>query len=140
MANLNLNNVVLGGRLTADVELKQTPSGVSVCSFTLAIDRRGAQDEQKKTDFIDCVAWRGTAEFISRYFSKGSCLCIIGSIQKRQWTDQSGNKRYATEIVAEKAFFVDNKNDASGAYVPPGYISSQADDFTTIENDADLPF
>lgn len=136
MANLNLNNVVLGGRLTADVELKQTPGGVPVCSFTLAIDRRG-QDKQKVTDFIDCVAWRGTAEFISRYFSKGSCLCIIGTIQKRQWTDNHGNKRYATEIVAEKAFFVDNKNDTQGSFVPPGYI---ADDLAVIENDADLPF
>lgn len=136
MANLNLNNVVLGGRLTADVELKQTPSGVPVCSFTLAIDRR-CQDKQKVTDFIDCVAWRGTAEFISRYFSKGSCLCIIGSIQKRQWTDNHGQKRYATEIVAEKAFFVDNKNDTQGSFVPPGYI---ADDLAVIENDADLPF
>ena len=119
MANLNLNKVVLAGRLTADPELKQTQSGIAVLTFTLAINRRfskgtDGQPAQQQADFITCVAWRQTAEFIARYFHKGSCLCVTGSIQTRNWQDQQGQKRYATEVVVDEAMFVDSKNE-SGA-------------------------
>ena len=93
MSNLNLNKVVLCGRLTADVELKQTQNGIAVATFTIAVNRRAVQGKPQETDFINCQAWRGTAEFISKYFHKGSSLCIIGSIQTRSWTDNNGQKR-----------------------------------------------
>lgn len=130
MANLNLNKVILGGRLTATPELKQTPGGVSVVSFTIAVDRKGTE---RKTDFIDVTAWRQTAEFISKYFAKGSSICVVGTLQKREWTDNNGNKRYATEVVAEEALFVDSKNDsgASAADVP---------ELAEHDPDDDLPF
>lgn len=131
MSNLNLNKVILAGRLTADVELKQTPSGVSVCSFTLAINRKYQANGQQQTDFIQCQAWRQTAEFIARYFKKGSALCISGSIQIRSWTDNNNQKRYATEVVADEAMFVDGKNDSQGTEAP-NYEEMNADD--------DLPF
>lgn len=131
MSNLNLNKVILAGRLTSDVELKQTTSGVSVCSFTLAINRKFSANGQQQTDFIQCQAWRQTAEFISKYFKKGSALCISGSIQVRSWTDNNNQKRYATEVVAEEAMFVDGKNDSQGTEAP-NYEEMNADD--------DLPF
>ena len=130
MANLNLNKVVLAGRLTADPELKQTQSGIAVLSFTLAVNRRfqkGAdgQPAQQQADFINCVAWRQTAEFISRYFHKGSCLCVTGSIQTRSWQDQQGQKRYATEVVVDEAMFVDSKSESgAGGYTPDAYGAS----------------
>lgn len=134
MSNLNLNKVVLAGRLTSDVELKQTPSGVSVCSFTLAVNRKFSANGQQQTDFIQCQAWRQTAEFIARYFKKGSALCISGSIQVRSWTDSNNQKRYSTEVVADEAMFVDGKNDSQGAealsfnYEAPNYTEQNADD------------
>lgn len=147
MANLDLNKVVLCGRLTADVELKQTTSGVSVCSFTLAINRRYSKEGQREADFISCQAWRQTAEFIARYFKKGSSLCIAGSIQTRSWTDQNGQKRYATEVVADEAMFVDGKNDAPGAGTATEEQSSHKafsaptePKFEELNTDDDLPF
>lgn len=131
MSNLNLNKVILAGRLTADVELKQTTSGVSVCSFTLAINRKFQANGQQQTDFIQCQAWRQTAEFIARYFKKGSALCISGSIQVRSWTDNNNQKRYATEVVADEAMFVDGKNDSQGAEIP---------NYEEMNEDDDLPF
>ena len=154
MSSLNLNKVILCGRLTADPELKQTPSGIAVVSFTLAVNRRyqsksaeGAQAQQ--ADFISVVAWRQTAEFISRYFRKGSALCITGSIQTRSWQDQQGQKRYTTEVVADEAMFVDSKNEAGvgGQYSPdtysaPSYSSAPASTpkFEELKTDDDLPF
>lgn len=140
MSCLNLNKVVLAGRLTADPELKQTTTGISVTSFTLAVNRKYAKDqEQQQTDFISVVAWRQTAEFISRYFKKGSALCITGAIQTRSWQDQQGQKRYATEVVADEAMFVDSKSDnqpaANGSYIP-----AYAPKFEEIKPDEDLPF
>ena len=148
MANLNLNKVILCGRLTADVELKQTQTGISVCSFTLAINRRVAKDQEQKADFINCVAWRQTAEFIGNYFRKGSSLCIVGNIQTRSWTDQNGQKRYATEVIVDEAMFVDSKNDAQGAgtvaptnYIPEAYNAQQTQNFEGVSGDDDsLPF
>ena len=154
MSSLNLNKVILCGRLTADPELKQTTSGIAVVSFTLAVNRRfqsrgtdGAQAQQ--ADFISVVAWRQTAEFIARYFHKGSALCITGSIQTRSWQDQQGQKRYATEVVADEAMFVDSKNEGGAvggqftdSYNAPSYSSSPASapKFEELKTDDDLPF
>lgn len=137
MANFNINKVILGGRLTADPELKQTQSGVSVCSFSLAINRKTGKDQEPKTDFIECQAWRNTAEFIARYFRKGSSLCIVGNIQKRSWKDQNGNNRYATEIIVDEAMFVDSKSDHGDSAPTP---SHQEPHYEELKTDDDLPF
>ena len=142
MANLNLNKVILGGRLTADPELKQTPSGVSVCQFSIAINRKYQKDQtEQQADFINCVAWRTTAEFVSRYFRKGSSICVIGAIQTRSWTDQQNNKRYATEVLIDEVMFVDSKNE-SGTTQPTEQPTFTPDnvDFEVISADSDLPF
>ena len=153
MSSLNLNKVILCGRMTADPELKQTASGIAVVSFTLAVNRRyqtknadGAQAQQ--ADFISVVAWRQRAEFIARYFKKGSSLCVTGSIQTRKWTDQQGQNRDATEVVVDDAMFVDSRNEGSARdnapaasysaepYATPG----AADSFDIIKDDDDLHF
>lgn len=139
MSTLNLNKVVLAGRLTADPELKQTPSGVSVCSFSLAINRRRSAEGQQQTDFINCVAWRQTAEFISKYFKKGSALCITASIQTRSWTDSNNQKRYATDVVVDEAMFVDGKNNSQGTEAP-SFNEAEAPNYTEAGPDDDLPF
>lgn len=147
MANFNINKSILGGRLTADPELKQTASGISAVTFTIAVNRRYAKDGQQEADFINCQAWRQTAEFISKYFKKGSSICIAGAIQTRSWTDTSGQKRYATEVVADEAYFVDGKNDAQGAetsnpdnYIPDAYKTQQEPKFEQLPADEPLPF
>lgn len=139
-----MNKVVLVGRLTKDVELRTTPQGVSVCSFTVAVNRRFKNaNGEYEADFINCVAWRQTAEFLSRYFSKGRMVGISGSIQTRSW-EKDGERRYATEVLAEEAYFVDSKSSDSNAG------SRQSDDsdagfsvdsgFMPIPADDDLPF
>lgn len=125
MANFNFNKVILGGRLTATPELKATQSGVPVCSFSIAVNRKYQKDGAQETDFINCVAWRQTAEFITRYFKKGSSICVVGAIQNRSWED-NGQKRYATDIVVDEVMFVDSKNDTQSAetantYIPDAY-------------------
>ena len=142
MANFNLNKTILGGRLTADPELKTTPSGASVTSFTVAVNRRGkGKDGETQADFINVTAWRGMAEFITRHFRKGSSICVVGAIQTRSWTDPQGQKHYAIEVVADEAYFVDSKGEAaqpSSQYVPEQYTSGgfrQEGD-----GDEDLPF
>ena len=133
MANFNLNRVILGGRLTNNPELRQTASGIMVMSFGIAVNRRftsksedGTQ-QQQQADFINCVAWRQQAEFISRYFRKGSSICVVGSIQTRSYTDNQNNKRYATEVVVDEVYFVDSKNETQGysngqmPYMPSAY-------------------
>lgn len=166
MSNFNFNKVILGGRLVANPELRQTPSGVMVTSFTVAVGRRYAsksddgQQSQAQSDFIRVTAWRQNAEFVSRFFTKGSAICIVGSIQTRSWTDQQGNKQYATDVVADEINFVDAKGDGpsvqpGGAYMPSAYSepmystpagqapASQggaAPQFETLEGDDDLPF
>lgn len=140
MANLNLNKVILGGRLTADPELKTTPQGVAVTSFTIAVNRKG---KDAQADFITCVAWRQTADLICKYFKKGSSICVSGTIQTRTWNDQQNNKRYATEVVAEEAFFVDSKADApvAGNFEEPAFQTPpSAPKFEEISGDDDLPF
>ena len=153
MASLNLNKVILGGRITADPEIRQTQNGIAVCSFSIAVNRRGNADQ---TDFINCQAWRQTAEFLCRYFRKGSSVCIIGNIQTRSYTDKEGIKRSVTEVIAEEVNFVDSKgeisasvgqNDAPKANTPANYIpdayksnSSSQTSFELVEHDDDLPF
>lgn len=137
MANLNLNKVILGGRLTADVELKQTQSGVSVCKFNLAVNRRFSKEGEQETDFISVVAWRNTAEFISRYFHKGSSICIVGSIQTRNWTDNNGQKHFATDVVADEAMFVDSKGESGNAQ--PAGMNEPKFEEVNVEDDG-LPF
>ena len=152
MANFNFNKVILGGRLTADPELRQTPNGIQVTSFSIAVNRKSS-GEQSVADFINCVAWRSTAEFISRYFRKGSSICVVGSIQTRTWTDQQGQKRYATEVIVDEASFVDAKGEnpagrQSNSYAPESYGSApsfagsndSAPKFEEMSNDDDLPF
>lgn len=152
MANFNFNKVILGGRITADPELKQTTSGTSVCSFSVAVNRRYQKDaESQQTDFINVVAWRQQAEFVTRYFRKGSSICVVGSIQTRSWTDNQGQKRYATDVVADEISFVDSKgegasNQGGNPYVAENYAPSfasqnqEAPKFEEMSNDDDLPF
>ena len=118
------NHIVLMGRLTRDPELRHTGSGVPVASFSLAVDRDyKSQDGDKETDFIDIVAWRNTAEFVSKYFTKGRMAVVSGRLQIRDWTDKNGNKRRSAEVVADSVYFGDSKKDtASGAaYQEPSY-------------------
>jgi single-strand DNA-binding protein len=134
MANLNLNKVILGGRLTSDVELKQTPQGIAVCSFSIAVNRKG---KDAQTDFINCQAWRNAAEIISKHFKKGSSICLVGSIQTRTWNDNNGQKRYATEVIVDEVYFVDSKSDF-GTDTPP--LVAPTPNFEEVSNDDDLPF
>ena len=151
MANFNFNKVILGGRLTADPELKQTQSGIPVVSFSIAVNRRyQSKDAPQQTDFFNITAWRNTAEFVSKYFRKGSSICVTGSIQNRTWTDQQGQKRYATDIVADEVMFVDSRQENSGAaaqYTPDAYNTqsfstpaASAPKFEEVKTDDDLPF
>ena len=133
MANFNLNKVILGGRLTADPELKQTPQGVSVTSFTLAVNRKG---KDAQTDFINCAAWRQTADFICKYFKKGSSICSSGAIQVRSYEDKDKVKKYATEVVIEEAYFVDSKGNVES----PAFETPTEPNFEEISNDDDVPF
>jgi single-strand DNA-binding protein len=125
MASFNFNQVILGGRISSDVEVKQTPNGVSVCSFSIAVNRKPSKDGQTHADFFNCTAWRNTAEFIGKYFNKGSSICVVGSIQNRSWTDNNGQKRYATDIIVDEASFVDSKNNAEGNSAPTYSNGSQ---------------
>ena len=148
--SLNLNKVILAGRLVADPELKQTQSGIAVASLRIAVNRRfQSRDSQQQTDtdFFNVTAWRNTAEFIAKYFRKGSAICICGSIQNRSWTDQQGVKHYMTDIVADEANFVESRNaQDNGAgndtYAAPAYSSpaAAAPKFEEIKTDDDLPF
>ena len=135
--SLNLNKVILGGRITADIELKQTAEGTSVIQFNLAVNRKPANEGEKSADFISCVAWRTTAEFISRHFKKGSPICVIGAIQTRNWTDNKGQKRYATEVVVNEALFVASSGAESNA---PQYTNAEPTKFENISTDDDVPF
>lgn len=148
MANFNLNKSIIGGRLTADPELKQTASGISACTFTVAVNRKyKGQNGEQEADFINCQAWRATAEFICKYFKKGSSICVAGAIQTRSWEDNNGQKRYATEIVVDEAYFVDGKSDAEkpentagGNYMPDAYKTQPEPKFEEIPGDESLPF
>ena len=117
-----LNRIILMGRLTRDPELRHTQTGTPVATFSLAVDRdfKDKQTGEKSTDFIDIVAWRQTAEFVSRFFTKGRMAVVEGRLQLRDWTDKDGNKRRAAEVIAENVYFGDSKRDAEGGgYAPP---------------------
>ena len=159
-----LNHITIMGRLTRDPELRRTGSGTAVASFTLAVDRDfGGNGNERETDFIDCVAWRQTGEFVSKYFTKGSMAVVSGRLQIRNWTDKEGNKRRSAEVNVANAYFGDSKRDGdagnayggntygAGSYsapAAPSYgsysapaASSPASDFAMLDdNDAQLPF
>ena len=153
-----LNHIVIMGRLTRDPELRRTATGTAVASFTLAVDRDFGKGEngERETDFIDCVAWRQTGEFVSKYFTKGRMAVVSGRLQIRSWTDKEGNKRRTAEVVADNVYFGDsNKRDGeapanSGFSAPAaggfgGYSapapSAPASDFAMLsDDDAQLPF
>ena len=152
-----LNHIVLMGRLTRDPELRRTGSGIAVASFTLAVDRDyAAQGAEKETDFVDIVAWRNTAEFVSRYFTKGRMAVVTGRLQIRNWTDKDGNKRRSAEAVADNVYFGDSKRDGASASAgfdqTPSYAAPQpyqqsapqapaASGFSMLEDDdSELPF
>ena len=158
-----LNHIVIMGRLTRDPELRRTGSGVAVTSFTVAVDRDFGKTEsgERETDFIDCVAWRQTGEFVSKYFTKGRMAVVSGRLQIRSWTDKDGNKRRTAEVVADNVYFGDSKRDgdSTGSYggntyggnsygsaPAPSYgysapASNPASDFAMLDDsDAELPF
>ena len=149
----DLNKVVLMGHMTADPELKQTTSGISVCSFSIGVNRRYSKQDQgqQSVDFINIVAWRQQAEFVSRYFKKGSSIVICGSIQTRNWTDNNGQKRYVTEVVADEVSFgapaaqnngerAQTQSYTPSAYGTPSFNSTDSAAFEEIPGDESLPF
>lgn len=139
-----INNVVLMGRLTADPELKTTPNGTSVTSFSVAVERSYApKGQERETDFINIVAWRHTADFICRYFSKGAMIAIEGSIQTRKYQDKNGNNRVSVEVVANQVSFCGSKNEGNASRPPATQDSLDVDtdgDFEDLPDDDDLPF
>ena len=142
-----LNQIFIMGRLTRDPELRRTQSGTAVASFTLAVDRdiKDKQTGEKATDFIEVVAWRNTAEFVSKYFSKGRMAVVAGRLQMRKWTDKEGNNRISAEVVADNIYFGDSKkDDNTGAnYAGANYAGANnpAQNFAEInEEDGELPF
>ena len=153
-----LNHIVIMGRLVRDPELRRTGTGTAVASFPVAVDRDfgGRDGGEKETDFIDCVAWRQTGEFVSKYFTKGRMIVVSGRLQIRSWTDKDGNKRRTAEVVADNCYFGDSKRDNDGgnaygnAYSAPagnnygGYsapASAPVSDFAMLDDDdAQLPF
>lgn len=135
------NLVVLTGRLTADPELKTTPNGISVTTFSIAVDRRYRSGEERQTDFINIVAWRQSAEFITKYFKKGSLIGIEGSIQTRRYQDKNGNNRTAFEVVVNNVQFVESKRDSVSSNEPASFSNADVNDFAEIGDvDDDLPF
>ena len=128
-----LNKSIIQGRLTADAELKQTPSGKSVCSFTVATERNYTANNERITDFIPCVAWGNTAEFISTYFRKGQRIIVEGAISSRNWMDKDGKRRVAIELLAETAYFDNDKNKETS-------LDNTEPHFVEIKADEELPF
>lgn len=162
-----LNHITIMGRLTRDPELRRTGSGIAVTSFTVAVDRDyKSSNSEKEVDFIDCVAWRQTGEFVGKYFTKGRMAVVSGKLQIRGWTDKDGNKRRTAEVIADNVYFGDSKNESTSAqatanpYLPPAYpgpgyappasgytapassgYSAPSSDFAILDDDdAQLPF
>ena len=154
--SLNLNKTILAGRLVYAPEVKQTPSGNAVCNIRIAVNRRVSGGDHPESDFFNVTAWNNTAEFIGRYFERGSAICIVGRVQNRSYTDKDGNKRTLTEIIADEAHFVESKATAdantykdpathpfevAGQPIPaPVNPVSPAPSFEQIKADDDLPF
>lgn len=136
-----INNAVIMGRIVADPELKTTANGTPVTSFTVAVDRRfSKQGEEKQTDFLDIVAWKNTAEFVCKYFAKGSMIAVQGNIQTRTYEDKNGNKRKAVEIVAENVSFCGSKSDNANTSPEPAYVPVKDNEFREIPDYEKLPF
>jgi single-strand DNA-binding protein len=136
-----LNRIILMGRLTRDPELRQTQSGASVANFSLAVDRdfKDKQTGEKTTDFIDIVAWRSSAEFVSRYFAKGRMAVVDGRLQTNIWTDKDGNKRSSLEVVADSVYFGDSRKSEGNA--PESEFPEQnGQEFSEVDDDGELPF
>lgn len=144
-----LNKVVLMGRFTKDPELRSTPQSVSVCNFRLAVPRNYKTNGTYESDFIDCVAWRNTAEFISKFFKKGNLVCVEGSLQSRSW-EQDGQRRYTLEVMVDNTYFVESKKDAEGGdyagntFSAPDKVPAEPKESFSSEGfnalDDDLPF
>ena len=140
MANFSFNKVILGGRLTSDPELKTTQSGISVCSFSIAVNRRTKPGIEQQTDFFNVTAWRQTADFVARYFNKGSSICIVGALQNSSWQDQNGQKHYRTDIVADEVMFVDSRSDGGQATPTADTPTPKFPTPKFDEIDDDIPF
>lgn len=159
MSSLNFNQATIAGHITETPELRQTTSGRAVCTFTVAVNRRRSKDGTQAADFLTVVAWDKTAEFVVQYFPKGAAILVVGSIQTRKWQDKDGGNRYATEIVANEAYFVDSRATIAAApynpyaqeapsqapapvqapsYIPMGAVPTGG--FEAIKGDDDLPF
>ncbi len=151
----SFNKVILIGNMTADPELRQTPSGISVCRFSIAVNRRGSKttgdQNQPNTDFFNITAWRQSAEFVVRYFKKGKPILVCGQLQNNNWTDQQNQKHFSVEIIADEVAFVENKGGDSApvsggngytpdAYAAPSYSNCGNSSFEEIPNDEGLPF
>lgn len=143
-----MNKVILMGRLTKDIEMRQTPNGVSLARFSIAVTRRFKNSNgEYDADFINCIAWRKTGEFIARYFQKGSMIAVVGSIQTRSWDGNDGKKQYATEVIVDEAYFTGSKSESStGGNTDlsdsglDDLNSQYGEDFATIGDEEDLPF
>ena len=146
-----MNKVILMGRLTRDPEMRQTPNGVAVCSFSIAVNRRFAKDGQQNADFINCTAWRQQAEFICKYFQKGAMIAVVGNLQSRSWENQEGKRQYATDVVVDEVYFTGSRGDSQGSsegyYTPSqpkaddGFGDIDAMGFHTMDgSEDDLPF
>ncbi len=139
-----LNHIVIMGRMVRDPELRRTGSGIAVASFRVAVDRDLAPKNggDRETDFIDCVAWRGTGEFVAKYFPKGSMIVVSGRLQIRPWADKDGGKHTAAEVIAENVYFGESKRPSnSTSAAPPAGYSAPASDFAMLDDeDAQLPF
>ena len=145
-----MNKVILMGRLTRDPEMRQTPNGVAVCSFSIAVNRRFAKEGQQNADFINCTAWRQQAEFICKYFSKGAMIAVVGNLQSRSWENQEGKRQYSTDVVVDEVYFTGSKSDSQGSsegyYAPQpkadnGFGDIDAMGFHTMDgSEDDLPF
>lgn len=133
-----MNKVILMGRLTKDPEIRNTQQGTMVCSFSIAVNRRFAKEGQQNADFINCSAWRNTAEFISKYFSKGNMIAVVGSLQTRTWEDANGKKQYAMDVVVDEAYFTGSKENTSSS---PSAMPNAFEGFVPADvDDGNLPW
>lgn len=136
-----LNKIILMGRIASDPQLKVNTIGTSICAFSIAVDRDFLQGEKRETDFFDCVSFRGTAEFVSRFFTKGKMIAVVGRLQQRTYTDKAGQKRRATEVVVESAYFGESKRSEEATDVGvPQFKATDDADFEEMSTDDPLPF
>ena len=144
MSNFNINKLILAGRITKDIEVRRISTGSTVCNFVVAVKRKSKRDMEPQSDFFRCQAWNRTADFISQYFKKGAAICVVGSIQNRDWTDENGTKRYQTEMYVEEAMFVDSRSEMeqepTESYIPEAYTNPPEPNKDGLETDDDLPF